>query len=140
MRVGTCVDCGSTYEHAPITGRVPLRCAIHEPIWRKARLKRYADVYNATVQRDKNLRKKYGITLVEWEKKFAEQGRVCAICRIDYPRGAHGWSTDHDHATGKVRGILCVGCNPGLGNFQDSPEILRAAAAYLEGVVKDARE
>ena len=88
--------------------------------------------FNATVQRDRNLRNKYGISLDEWEKQFAEQGEVCAICGIDYPAGAKGWSTDHDHETGQFRGILCVRCNRGLGSFLDSPSALRAAADYLE--------
>lgn len=39
---------------------------------------------------------------------------------------------DHDHNTGHIRGILCQACNVTLGKMNDSPELLRAAAAYLE--------
>lgn len=78
------------------------------------------------------LKKKYGLTLEDYDDILEEQGNVCAICGDppDDPRGfrAH---IDHDHKTGRVRGILCTRCNHGLGNFKDSPEILRAAVKYL---------
>jgi len=63
-----------------------------------------------------NLRK-YGITLEQWEALFDRQGRTCAICRRTEANG-HGWHTDHCHATGKVRGILCHDCNFAIGAFE----------------------
>jgi hypothetical protein len=63
-----------------------------------------------------------------------EQEGRCAICRSD-DVGWHRkdrWAVDHDHVTGKVRGLLCHHCNSLLGQARDSPLILFLAAAYLE--------
>lgn len=53
----------------------------------------------------------------------------CAICGQPFVKTPQA---DHDHATGQVRGLLCGNCNSGLGLLQDNPELLRAAANYLE--------
>jgi hypothetical protein len=74
---------------------------------------------------------KYGTTKDFIDALFAQQGAVCAICTTDIP-GKKGWQIDHDHKTGKIRGVLCLKCNVGLGNLRDDPRILRVAALYLE--------
>jgi hypothetical protein len=56
------------------------------------------------------------------------QGGLCLVCE---ERPAE--HVDHDHATGKVRGLLCFGCNGGLGQFRDRVDIMRNAIEYLEG-------
>lgn len=60
--------------------------------------------------------------------------KACAICGREDPRVGVGVGLhiDHDHATGRVRGILCVECNKTLGQMNDDPERLRRAATYLE--------
>lgn len=109
--------------------------------WRKKHPRK-----NERLYRRCNLRR-YGITVVEYDALFAEQGGLCAICgqpeRKTYkPRP--GWvpafptgtplrlAVDHCHSTGKVRGLLCQDCNRALGIFRDDPAILRAAAMYVE--------
>jgi len=74
----------------------------------------------------------YGITPEEYAALLKSQGGRCAICRIDTPRGKGGWHLDHDHATGRMRGLLCHGCNIALGYFADDLDRLRGAIAYLE--------
>jgi hypothetical protein len=84
-------------------------------------------------RRKKNLMKKYGITEEQFNQMFEEQGRCCAICKSSTANaGRYGWHTDHCHETNKVRGILCHGCNIGIGNLRHNPTTLRAAAEYLE--------
>jgi DNA-binding transcriptional regulator YdaS (Cro superfamily) len=66
----------------------------------------------------------------EREARFAEQGFKCALCGAKKPRGK-AWHADHDHDTGRFRGILCHLCNCGLGHFADDPDLLIAAITYL---------
>ena len=75
--------------------------------------------------------RKYGVTSAELEHLTVRNAGRCAICRAD--PGSKGLVIDHDHATSKVRGLLCAACNWMLGNGRDDPSILRAGAAYLEG-------
>lgn len=82
--------------------------------------------------REQNLRKLYGLTEADFNRRLTAQGGRCAICRTDAPGGKHGrFHVDHDHATGAIRGLLCDGCNKGLGCFRDSTDALRAAVDYL---------
>lgn len=71
----------------------------------------------------------YKLTRVELDQLLA-QHEVCAICEAD-EWGKKGPHVDHDHATGRVRGLLCGLCNNGLGNFRDDPARLQAAIDYL---------
>lgn len=72
---------------------------------------------------------RYGLTPEHYEALLSAQGGRCAICGGRPTGNLH---VDHDHNTGKVRGLLCGRCNPALGAFQDSPRILLAAVRYLE--------
>ena len=76
--------------------------------------------------------KTYGMTPEAHEALLASQGGACGVCRAPEPGGRGRWHVDHDHKTGKVRGLLCARCNPMLGFSKDSPEILRQGAEYLE--------
>lgn len=75
--------------------------------------------------------KAYGISPEAFLEMFEKQGRCCAICKSTTPRSKNGWSTDHDHLTGVVRGILCNHCNVVLGHATDSVEVLESCIRYL---------
>lgn len=91
---------------------------------------------NRDKYRDQSLKRKFGISLTEYDAMSERQGHLCAICgkaettiRKNRPLVL---SVDHDHGTGKIRKLLCNNCNNGLGQFKDNPVILRAAARYVE--------
>lgn len=69
---------------------------------------------------------RHGLSSNEYDTLLDLQNGICAIC--DRPSKLH---IDHDHATGKVRGLLCRSCNHGLGNFKDDTTILVSAIKYL---------
>lgn len=74
--------------------------------------------------------KTYGITPVDFEELKTRLNSCCAICRKP-PSYKMGLCVDHDHATGKVRGLLCHKCNAALGAFNDDTNLLRSAISYL---------
>ncbi len=80
------------------------------------------------------LKAEYGLTLEEFGAMRERQGGLCALCgRKDSGRPI--WKdlcVDHDHATGKVRDLLCHQCNMVLGHARDDVKLLRRAAAYVE--------
>lgn len=75
----------------------------------------------------------FGISLRDYEAMLEAQGGGCAVCGAKSSGGR--WESlpvDHCHETGKIRGILCLHCNTGLGHFSDDPARVRDALAYLE--------
>ena len=84
-------------------------------------------------------KQKYGIDQVAFDAIIASQGGRCAICREPFPtdrlptRGEQ--HVDHDHATGKVRGILCGRCNTGIGLLGENIASLQRAQSYLSPAV-----
>ena len=86
-----------------------------------------------------HLRRAYGMSEADYNTLLASQNGLCGICKTD--KSCNNKSThffvDHCHETGKVRGLLCDGCNRGLGYFKDSKESLSAAVKYLEETMED---
>ena len=102
----------------------PERMKNAQVAWRKA---------NPEYSREYALLTKYGITLQEWNVLLAKQKGGCAICHTTTPGGrTKQFHVDHDHVTGKVRGLLCSKCNQAIGLLSDSPVTIRAALVYVE--------
>lgn len=91
--------------------------------------------YCRRCQRDVWLRRERGISIDDYEAMLASQDSRCALCRKC--ENGRQWHVDHDHKTGRVRGILCDNCNRGIGQLGDDPNRLRRAASYIEGTLDD---
>jgi hypothetical protein len=87
--------------------------------------------YSTTYKR----KQKYGVDDAEYQRLLAKQNKLCAICAKTCTRQL---AVDHDHVTGRVRGLLCNSCNRGLGYFKDSQVLLGNARDYLiESVLEE---
>ncbi len=82
--------------------------------------------------RDYNLQRNYGITLDDYQRMLADQDGVCAICdQFVTNKHAPCLLVDHDHRTGKIRGLLCAVCNTRLAIIEDE-EFVKRARQYLK--------
>lgn len=85
-----------------------------------------------------NLSYHYGITHVEYENLLKAQHGSCAICGVKQDERSNRtdrstWlSVDHDHATGRVRGLLCLNCNTAIAHLHDDIALAERAIAYLK--------
>jgi hypothetical protein len=99
---------------------------------------RRARVYRALKEekfRGYDLKKRFGLSHDDYNAMSAEAEHRCEICGQEETTKIRErvlrLAVDHCHTTGKVRGLLCMSCNRGLGYFRDDPEFLRRAIAYL---------
>ena len=94
-------------------------------------LRQVKGYYKTERGRDLILKRKYGVALKQHQQMYVSQNGCCALCgkSVAYDK-VH---TDHDHVTDKVRGLLCRGCNIGLGHLGDTYEDIMQAARYLRG-------
>ena len=102
---------------------------MHSKKWREANKAR-AD----RLSRKSYLRKKYGITIEQYEAMICEHNNVCVIC-FRSPRGNGSRAKlhiDHCHETGKIRGLICPNCNTALGMVEDNTNILKRMIEYVE--------
>lgn len=80
-----------------------------------------------------HLKQRYGLSADEVEERASRQSGLCTICRSNPAE-----QVDHDHRSGRPRGILCLDCNAGLGAFRDDVRLIYEAVDYLHPV--DAEE
>lgn len=134
----TCSSCG---EDKPLEayrfkkGGLHLKhsfCKVCEASKQKARREKLKEEnyekYCLDIQ-DRMLKQNYKISLEEYQEMLAEQEYVCAICGETCSKNL---AVDHNHVTGKIRGLLCQRCNRGLGFFADSTHKLQNAIKYLK--------
>lgn len=85
---------------------------------------------NMLNKRQAELWQKYRLTLTGYDILLQKQNSVCAICKL--PDYTGRLSVDHNHQTGKVRGLLCNNCNRCLGMLHDDITVLMNAVEYLQ--------
>lgn len=76
--------------------------------------------------------KRYGITKENWQELFSQQNGCCLICLKHQSELKAILVVDHDHVSGKVRGLLCHACNLIIGNANDDSSVLQRAINYLK--------
>lgn len=81
--------------------------------------------------KNSQLKLEYNLTLEQYNEMLTQQDNKCAICG-NVNNLQRLMCVDHDHVTGKIRGLLCNRCNLGLGSFTDDVELLKKAINYLE--------
>jgi len=95
--------------------------------------KEYRRKLKSEQKRNYRLKAKYDITLEEFNELKVKQNNKCSICKteLDQTDRKTKSNLDHNHTTGKVRGILCHKCNTGIGLLNEDIEILASAIEYL---------
>lgn len=104
---------------------------------KKCAARRQGDLYRNNPElrlrvNEGNIRRKYGLSPEGRKEMFEKQGGLCAICKQPETSKNMRLSVDHDHETGKIRGLLCSNCNTALGLLKESPGIAQAATDYLK--------
>jgi len=78
------------------------------------------------------LKKDYGITMEQYNQMLINQKECCAICNKHQNQLKKKLDIDHNHETGKIRGLLCNPCNQAIGLLKDNSELLQSAINYLK--------
>jgi hypothetical protein len=106
--------------------------------YRDANKKRINSQRKRNYQKDKtkaiesNLKRYYGIDLIVYDQIFKNQKGRCKICFLHQLKFERRFDVDHNHKTGKIRGLLCIRCNRGIGLLKDNIKILKRAIRYLQ--------
>jgi hypothetical protein len=126
-----CIECGEVKAYTLFKGRLDHK---HRKYYRSKMCRaciNKRDLANGK-QWAQDSPEKRMISLERRAELFAEQEGLCGICKKTLDTaGSRTIAVDHDHDTGKVRGLLCSRCNVGLGCFDDDPDTLRLARAYV---------
>jgi hypothetical protein len=100
-----------------------------------ARAKKNDPEKYALMARRSRLKRRYGISLEDYEQLLTKQGGHCALCERTPEHERHGFlAVDHCHETGRVRGLLCEQHNLALGKMGDTESSIRKVLSYLTGI------
>lgn len=114
--------------------RAHQRNYLQEPTRKKLNQKRSNDWYKSNREKyyEGTLKRKFGISLIEYNDMLSKQNNSCAICLKDRSLFKRRFNVDHCHKTGQVRGLLCSPCNTSIGLLNESLETIKRAADYLK--------
>jgi hypothetical protein len=132
--VKKCPKCKETKQlsdfYAQKNGKIYSYCKVCE-LNKQKQMRRNRPIEYKQKDKNKRIKKEYGIDLKEYDELEKAQEYKCAICKNLRGLSRFGLHIDHCHKTGKIRGLLCQSCNMGLGNFKDNPSLLLKAVEYL---------
>lgn len=151
--IRTCSDCGASFKPYQHTQKRCPDCIIKQgkkyvghkiceckecgkPFERKASNQKYCSK-ECSHHKRYHLKRSYGLEISEFRRMSEACNNKCEICKqdnFDMSRKAKGEANlcvDHDHKTGKVRGLLCHNCNRALGLFQEDVDVMKRAIEYL---------
>lgn len=122
----TCPNCGKRRDesHYKLKGNTA----------RGGQVRKWCDPCKRRYYANENMRRRYGITLEDYERMEAAQGHGCAVCGAgieNLPERVGRFHVDHCHETGKVRALLCHWCNLAVGYLRDDPVRALEVAKYL---------
>jgi hypothetical protein len=120
----------------------PERAALNKRLWAQRNKDRVNQTQREWAKKNperfeelkrKSTLRRYGITAEQYDALLVAQNKCCAICKAPAPKGDKKYfSIDHDHSSGKVRGLLCDPCNQAIGLLEDSVVSLSNAIDYLK--------
>lgn len=125
----TCIVCGSNFVAFSTNAKYCSNNCYKE----MRRIQRKHRKIDPNVIRESNLRRSFDIGIAEYDIMMNNQNNRCAICKKHQSEEKRRFAVDHDHVTGRIRGLLCINCNRGLGAFMDSDEMIERAVLYLKG-------
>lgn len=139
---GRCRPCHASHP-SRFTEAYKARARVKSAEWRKENPEKFKEsyirlnaAYNNTdrgrrVRRARSINAAYGITLEDYEDMLEAQAGLCNICTNPMSPNNRNTHIDHCHITGKVRGLLCLSCNLGIGYLKDSALLASGALNYL---------
>ncbi len=123
--------CGTRKDRKSCTSIMQVKASL-KSYYKRKKLTGKGHTYNPITNKKANLKKNFRLTMDAYEFLIKDQDNKCLICRKDGKL-----VVDHDHKTGKVRGLLCHKCNSSIGFMGDSVELVKRSLLYLQGNYKE---